>query len=153
MSFFGKPDSNVKTYQKFYASNNYNSVWIHQKGLSSITKQFLQVLDSLQYDALNPEKYYYTNLKQRAISILNEKNMDSIMQFELDMTNSFFTASKDLALGSNRLVKMNKDWKIKNDSLFNESALLKKCTDGISITAAFESIRPNHPWYKKFKDE
>lgn len=151
--FFGKPDSNVKTYQQFYASNNYNSVWIHQKGLSSITKQFLQVLDSLQYDALNPEKYYYTNLKQRAISILNEKNMDSIMQFELDMTNSFFTASKDLALGSNRLVKMNKDWKIKNDSLFNESALLKKCTDGISITAAFESIRPNHPWYNKFKDE
>jgi hypothetical protein len=151
--FFGKPDSNVKTYQQFYASNNYTSVWIHQKGLSSITKQFLQVLDSLQYDALNPEKYYYTNLKQRAISILNEKNMDSIMQFELDMTNSFFTASKDLALGSNRLVKMNKDWKTKNDSLFNESALLKKCTDGISITAAFESIRPNHPWYKKFKDE
>ena len=151
--FFGKPDSSVKTYQQFYASNNYNSVWIHQKGLSSITKQFLQVLDSLQYDALNPEKYYYTNLKQRAISILNEKNMDSIMQFELDMTNSFFTASKDLALGSNRLVKMNKDWKIKNDSLFNESALLKKCTDGMSITAAFESIRPNHPWYKKFKDE
>jgi len=151
--FFGKPDSNVKTYQQFYASNNYTSVWIHQKGLSSITKQFLQVLDSLQYDALNPEKYYYTNLKQRAISILNEKNMDSIMQFELDMTNSFFTASKDLALGSNRLVKMNKDWKIKNDSLFNESALLKKCADGISITAAFESIRPNHPWYKKFKDE
>jgi len=48
---------------------------------------------------------------------------------------------------------MNKDWKTKNDSLFNESALLKKCTDGISITAAFESIRPNHPWYKKFKDE
>jgi murein L,D-transpeptidase YcbB/YkuD len=151
--FFGKPDSNVKTYQQFYASNNYTSVWIHQKGLSSITKQFLQVLDSLQYDALNPEKYYYTNLKQRAISILNEKNMDSIMQFELDMTNSFFTASKDLALGSNRLVKMHKDWKIKNDSLFNESALLKKCVDGISITAAFESIRPNHPWYKKFKDE
>jgi murein L,D-transpeptidase YcbB/YkuD len=151
--FFGKPDSNVKTYQQFYASNNYTSVWIHQKGLSSITKQFLQVLDSLQYDALNPEKYYYTNLKQRAISILNEKNMDSIMQFELDMTNSFFTASKDLALGSNRLVKMHKDWKIKNDSLFNESALLKKCVDGMSITAAFESIRPNHPWYKKFKDE
>lgn len=153
ISFFGKPDSNVKTYQQFYASNNYTSVWIHQKGLSNITKQFLQVLDSLQYDALNPEKYYYTNLKQRAIFILNEKNMDSIMQFELDMTNSFFTASKDLALGSNRLVKMNKDWKIKNDSLFNESALLKKCTDGMSITAAFESIRPNHPWYKKFKDE
>jgi len=151
--FFGKSDSNVKTYQQFYASNNYNSVWIHQKGLSIIAKQFLQVIDSLQFDALNPEKYYYTNLKQRAISILDEKNMDSIMQFELDMTNSFFTASKDLALGCNRLVKMNKDWKIKNDSLFNESALLKKCADGISVTAAFESIRPNHPWYKKFKDE
>ena len=153
MTFFGKPDSNVKIYQQFYASTDYKSVWVHQKGLSTIAKQFLQVLDSLKYDALNPDKYYFTNLKQRTISILNEKNMDSIMQFELDMTSSFFAASKDLALGSNRLLKINKDWKCKNDTLFNESELLKKCADGMSITAAFESIRPNHPWYKKFKDE
>jgi murein L,D-transpeptidase YcbB/YkuD len=111
LSFFGKSDSVVKIYQQFYASNNYNSVWVHEDGLSSMSKQFLQVLDSLQYDALSPEKYYYTNLKERTKTIENEKNIDSIMQFELDMTNSFFTASKDLALGSKRLMNVNKEWK------------------------------------------
>jgi murein L,D-transpeptidase YcbB/YkuD len=153
LSFFGKTDSVVKIYQQFYASNNYNAVWVHEDGLSSISQQFLQVLDSLQYDALSPEKYYYTNLKERTKTIENEKNIDSIIQFELDMTNSFFTASKDLALGSKRLMNLNKEWKNTNDTLFSESVLLKKCVDGMSVTEAFESNRPNHPWYKKFKEE
>lgn len=150
---FSKVDSNVKVFKEFYTLNNYNPVWIHKDGLSKKSLAYLQVLDSLKYDALNPEDYHFSNLEARIKTIESEKNLDSIIQFELDMTHSFFKASQDLALGNKRLMNDNKEWKNKNDTLFNELTFLKACVDSLSVTNAFESIRPNHPWYKKFKEE
>lgn len=151
--FFNEIDSNIKLVQDFYVLNEYKPVWINDKGLSSKSNQLLQVIDSLKFDALKPEDYHFANLSERIKNIETEKNVDSIVQFELDMTKTFFSATTDIVLGSKRKLNTNKEWKNKNDTMFNAALVLKSCVDSVSVSDLFEKLRPNHPWYKKFKEE
>lgn len=138
-----------------YSLNNYEPFWLQKTGLSNFSEIYLHELDSLQYDGLNPEDYNYSALLKKSNEVKNKKTQSTIdlTQFEMEMTHSFFKSAHDLVLGKLQGPEIYKDWKNKNDTLFNAASTLVKIMASSDFKTQFDSLRPNHVWYQKFRNE
>ena len=138
-----------------YALNNYEPFWLQKTGLSNFCTIYLQELDSLQYDGLNPEDYHLSALQKKSESIKKNSvtSVSDLAEFEFEMTHSFFKSAHDLVLGKLSGAIIYKDWKNKNDSLFNVASTFVKTMSSSDFKTNFDSLRPNHIWYKKFRNE
>ncbi|MBP6623917.1 MAG: hypothetical protein KA198_02020, partial [Chitinophagaceae bacterium] len=152
-----KNDSTIslKTFFESYSLGNFEPFWLQKSGLSNYASEFLHALDSLTFDGLNAENYNYATLLQKSKDIEAEKikSPEELARFDLEMTYAFLKATKDLVIGKDFELKRNKDWKNKNDTLFNQAQTLYSLINSENFNNSFDSLRPNHIWYTKFRQE
>ncbi len=152
-----KDDSTIslKTFSESYALGNFEPYWLQKSGLSNYASEFLHALDSLTFDGLDAENYHYKELLQKSKDIEADKikSPEELARFDLEMTYAFLKSTKDLVIGKDFESKRYKDWKNKNDTLFNEANTLFALMNSDNFKKSFDSLRPNHIWYTKFREE
>ncbi|MBL7767129.1 MAG: L,D-transpeptidase family protein [Chitinophagaceae bacterium] len=150
----GDTVSHPEAIQKFYRDRQFQPVWLNAQGLYARTFQLFDALDSLYYEGLQPAQYQVTWFRQQAEGIKsgNITQTNALLEFETGMTLTFFKAASDMVIGRDFKSKKNKDWMNKNDSLFDEVLILNRALK-YPMQDAFTAMRPDHPWYIKFRNE
>lgn len=138
-------------FQTFYQNRNYVPMWFNKTGLTKKAKEFIQSFDSLRYDGIDIESLGASPLKTVETLCASEPiPTEKAQEAELILTQHLFKLTKALVMGVS--VDSNKEWKIKNDTLFHESTWVK-ALDTMSSPDFIQWLRPAHPWYQAFRTE
>lgn len=149
---FGDSSFAFKEYQRCYVQNEYKPLWITEDGLPIYTKEMLESIKGFSQDAIDVSAYKSDDLIQR-FSTLSPSDAKALLEYDLEITYSFFKATRDMLLGTSYANKSNKEWKNKNDTLFNAAKLWKEMSDANDFSGKIDSLRPQHPWYRLFMNE
>lgn len=139
----------LDVFKKIYADKT--SRWFNEKGINKNGSDFLKVLVDLQNDGLDIKRYRTDELLQLSREIQQKATEQNVFSFETKTTNAFLMASKDMLIGST--ANTNKEIKNSNDSLVNEVDILNLALKNGNLAESFALMRPQHPWYKKFREE
>ncbi len=103
-----------------YQVTDYQSVWMEHNKPGKAATSFLQELEDVSSDGLNPEKYHLTELKKLlgVVGGSNTNNMDSILGLDTMLTSSYLAVTHDLLFGEIAPKLADSLWHHKNDSLF-----------------------------------
>lgn len=135
-----------------YKEHQYQPFWIKEEGIPVYASNMLEQSADLKYDGLPVEQYHLQELKEQT-SKLVQATSSEWAAWDLAMSKTFLQITHDLLLGYRFEQKSNKEWKNKNDSAVNWYAILQKSTLAGDFSEAFRTIRPDHPWYHKFREE
>ncbi len=137
---------------QLYSTNSLQPFWISEKGFSAEAASFIEAIPELEFDGLNLHDYHLQEL-QACMKKTNSLSDSALVNIEFKLSNTFFQITHDMILG-NRIGKINsKDWKNKNDSLFNYGILLKQSIANGNFFDVFQRMRPQQYWYAKFRQE
>ncbi|MEZ5047053.1 MAG: L,D-transpeptidase family protein [Chitinophagaceae bacterium] len=149
---FGDSLFSISEYNNLYASKNYEPIWLQDDGLPAYTIQMLQAVQALHYDGIDTSNYAIASL-QSQFQFLNTSDYDSLAYFDMALTHTYFKALHDVLIGSAFESKTNKEWKNKNDTAFVPSQLLASALETYQFGPLLDSLKPQHPWYKIFRNE
>lgn len=130
---------------------NKTSFWFNEEGINALAGELLQTLHGLQNDGLDIQHYRYDELVSLSKEIQSNATEQNIFSFETKITDAFLTSIREMLLGAK--INTNKEIKNSNDSLVREVDILKLALKNNSILDAFQLLRPQHPWYNKFRQE
>lgn len=137
-----------------YTSHSFQPFWLNGEGVNANVSDYLQVLKEIRYDGMNPELYQLGRLENKLSKLKNTRaDQNELNAFELQLTHSFLTLSKDMLLGNDTIHLHAKDWKNKNDSIPDFGSILCKTIDNNDVKAAVDIMRPQHNYYKAFRKE
>ncbi|MBK7763048.1 MAG: L,D-transpeptidase family protein [Bacteroidetes bacterium] len=141
-------------FKKLYASRNYEACWLTKDGVTKQASDYLEILEEIQYDGLEKNKYLsasihslYSNIKTGSYTL------DDLHNLEASLSYSFISLTNDMVYGKDTTLQIRKYWKIKNDSNFSVANSCKKAIDENSLPATFDKLRPNNSYYKAFRNE
>lgn len=135
-----------------YKEHQYQPFWIKEEGIPVYAGNMLEQGADLKFDGLPVEQYQLQTLKDQSAKLV-QASPSEWAAWDLAMSKTFLQIAHDLLLGYRFEQKSNKEWKNKNDSAVNWYAILQKSTLAGDFSEAFRTIRPNHPWYRKFRQE
>lgn len=138
-----------------YKIHQYKPIWLQKNGQAPLTIQWLQVLNDIQADGLDSMSY---NLKQiRELDRILEKgrSLPDSMAYSLDflLTASFIKLSNDMLTGTHPGKIIRKEWKNKNDSLFDPGPVLIHAVETAQLAEAINEFRPQAPLYQSLRNE
>lgn len=153
-SMSGIKDSFVADFvlSSVYKEHQYQPFWILEDGIPMYATNMLNQAENLRYDALPLEHYPLQELKEQATQLSKAAPADWAA-WDMAMSKTFLQIAHDLLLGYRFEQKTNKEWKNKNDSALNWFAILRKSTLAGDFSEAFKAMRPDHPWYARFRSE
>ena len=141
----------MEEFKKFYQGRSFSSLWFNKTGLNKKAKDFILSFDSLIYDGLKLSDLGYDDIQTaQSLTTSDPITTEHALEAELLLTRSLFKVTKAMILGS--VIDSNKEWKIKNDTLFSESSWCR-AIDTLSSFEYIQNLRPSHAWYKKFREE
>ena len=141
---------------EFYTKRNFEPIWIEDNGITALGESYLTELDSVYYDGLSPKHYhiFLANDENNKFKSGTKLSAQEWADFEYLMSKSYMKVSNDLVLGRYyELNKSNKNWKNKNDSIFNAAEALEKSIVNGNMNEALHFMRPHHPYYHAFRNE
>lgn len=128
-------------------------LWFDLKGIKEGAKEMVFHLDELKFEGLDPKSYqrdYIQHIVERLKDPL--KNIfptDSIVRWDIVLTNTYLSAARDLILGRSLVNQVDKGWYIRNDTVFNGASFLVKSIMGSSHFPSWDTFRPVVPEYSK----
>jgi murein L,D-transpeptidase YcbB/YkuD len=131
-----------------YMQHQYHPLWVRPNGALPWVSAFLQDLDSLQWDGLQPERYHYTALMQQydRLQKTTSPTLADYMALDTALTASYLSASHDLLLGVISPKTADSDWFHVNDTLWQAAKLLLQAADSDTY-AAMQNYRSAIPTY------
>jgi len=135
-----------------YKGDNPKPIWINGDGVSAKGMQLLSELKNIDDDGLKPKDYLFDSLNNIQAQIKSKSVGErKLAVFELMMSYAFERAGKHLLMGKLVPLKLNEEWQNTNDSIWDaDSSFIR--LENESVSAIYESLRPAHPWYKRFRE-
>lgn len=142
---------------QYYKKNDYTSVWLGKNGLLHITDSLISKIKESVFDGLNPYDYHLSEIERLNTYLRTYKGQNddpnfisSCTDFEMLMSDAFFTYASHQYVGKTRSNKYNKEWKIhlKSVSLIDS---LKIGSDEKKIKKILNHFSCIHPSYQKLK--
>lgn len=135
-----------------YQVTDYQSVWMENNKPGKSANTFLQELEDVTYDGLNPEKYHLSALK-KMIGIVGGSavnNMDNTIALDTMLTASYIAVTHDLLFGEITPQSADSLWHHKNDSLFTAPQSLVHIEERY---VPLNDYRSTVPTYALLRDE
>ncbi len=137
-----------------YEANNYEPIWLYKGGISKKATQFIEATEQIKYDGFNTDDFKLKELKKYIQSIDKEtENIETLKEIELGFSYQYLLATHAMQYGLRTPKEIYPDWKNKNDSIYAGATLLKSAFNTITFNDVFDSLRPKHFWYEKFRTE
>lgn len=137
--------------KEFYASNNYNPLWVSKEILSPKGKEMLDFVGTSEFLGLNKDLYQYQKIQLLVDSLTKlQPNVDFnlLKQLEVHLTSSFLQIAlhidKGMFADTSKGITSN-FWS--NDDKY--AKLLDK-TSNDSISKIIASLEPNNPMYHRY---
>ncbi len=132
----------------FYSGNQFEPVWVNEKGLNKAGEELLKILSQTEEYGL-PKNYYGLDNIQDALNALKTKDEKPglIADIELSLTNAWYLLAlhlKEGAVGNAQL--LNKDFGANSDFY---TQVLRKSLDTKKIRKSLEDIQPQDFQYRK----
>jgi putative peptidoglycan binding domain protein len=142
--------SDTRTY---YVLNGGKTRWLYQDIPSRLFAEYMQVLDSIDNDGLNPETYRQTPLKKAVDSAYVHKADESYkVQLDKEITASFLLLTKHLTNGRFLKKTYGKHSWLKPKNTYNNAEALLKIADTIPLSQLITSLLPANPQYQQMKN-
>lgn len=140
---------------KLYQATEGNPVWIQRNGQAANAKQWLQVLQDIHADGLDSSDYFISEIRHLARKSQKNRSLpdSTAFQLELLLTSSFIKLSTDMLCGTHASQIRRKEWKNRNDSLFDPVPLLLSAIENTHFDEAIQDLRPRHPAYSAMQNE
>jgi murein L,D-transpeptidase YcbB/YkuD len=128
-----------------YQQNEYMPVWLSQGKPVKATAAYLQELEEIRWDGLDPEKYKLSTLKKLHSELLAGKTgINDLINFDTLFTRSYLMASHDLLLGEINPRKADSTWFYKNDTVWAAPAILLNNDEQYTSLDSFRSSLPTY---------
>ncbi len=128
-----------------YQLNEYIPIWLFQNKPVKAATSYLQDLEEIQWDGLDPEKYKLTELKKINNEILAGKSdMNTLLSFDTLFTYSYLLAAHDLLFGEINPKKADSTWFYKNDTVWDAPAMLLNNDEQYTSLSYFRSMLPDY---------
>lgn len=135
----------------FYASNNYNSIWVSKEVLSPKGKEMLDFVGTSEFLGLNKDLYQYQKLQQLVDTLSKlQPNIDFnlLKQLEVHLTTSFLQIALHIDKGMFADTSKGINTNFWSDDDKYAKLLERTSTDSISKIIA--SLEPNNPLYNRY---
>jgi murein L,D-transpeptidase YcbB/YkuD len=140
---------------EFYQDRDFEEVWSNNGKINSLAEDFLEEIESVKYDGLNPDDYnqalihsFFEEIQNKR-KILKPKSTPELVDLDFLMTDAFLRLAKDLELGKISPDSRGSYWKLAaKESSVNRIELLGEVAGGEDIRDVLESLYPNHEMYK-----
>ncbi|MHC5308675.1 L,D-transpeptidase family protein [Myroides sp. LJL116] len=133
--------------QEFYALNNFKTAW----GDSKDRQDLLQVIADIKYDGIQSSIFdssILSNYDQQYTTLA-----DSVLvQADIAYTTTFNKLTQSLFNGILDPRKLYNDWDLEYHQI-NTAATLILVLDNTAVLQAFDSIRPHHKQYGRYRDK
>ncbi|EAZ80187.1 L,D-transpeptidase family protein [Algoriphagus machipongonensis] len=145
--------------KSFYKNREFEEVWSKNGKINSTANDFLEELENVKYDGLNPEDYnlaliqeFFEDIKSQQ-KILKPKSTPELVDLDFLMTDAFFRLAKDLELGKIGPESRGTYWKLEaKESNTDPLELLNSVAEGEDIEDALASLYPKLDMYSKGRE-
>ncbi|RQO32374.1 hypothetical protein DBR32_01860 [Taibaiella sp. KBW10] len=142
---------NISTQVKaVYEKNDHKPIWLKGDKFSDQASGFINSLEQLKWDGLDPEKYQLSRLK-KCLSA-SKATEDSLARWDILFTEAYVGAARDLTFGLINPAEIDKEWHADNDSTFTVVDDLAKLGTDKSATD-LKNYRPLNPRYALMQKE
>lgn len=139
--------SRYRSMAQLYLEKGYEPVWVTKDGGTKMAHQLLNELDSIRWDGINPERYRLSELKSLLAQFETRETseLSAVLDLDTSLTQSYFTASKELLLGTIVPEAADSLWFHVNDSSWN----IKQASTGLvkGNYVSLEAFRSKQPPY------
>ncbi len=145
--------------RSFYASREFESIWLDGNGLSAKGKHLLAQIEDSKYDGLQPSDYHLEEIS--ALSSNPEKDKKKFrnlsdgekVRLELLLTDGFFMLAHDLEKGKVNPSALDSSWRFEEKKTEADYLkLLEEIADGGSVEKAFAKLYPASELYAKGRE-
>lgn len=143
----------------FYEDRDYEEVWSNNGKINDLAEEFLEEIESVKYDGLNPQDYNLAQINeffeeiQNKRRILKPKSTPELVDLDLLMTDAFFKLSHDLEVGKISSQSQNSYWKLEaKEAKADYNELLQEIADGEDIQDGLASLYPKMDMYTKGRE-
>jgi murein L,D-transpeptidase YcbB/YkuD len=138
-----------------YQLSEYQPVWESGNKASKDVKLFLDELEELRWDGLDPERYNLSGLKKLQDQLNDKTDVNGVISIDTAFTHSYLAAAGDLLLGAVLPRAADSLWFHKNDSIWNAPRLLAN-SDKYPTLNDYRSTVPTYlllrDEYKRYSD-
>ncbi|MHC5200802.1 L,D-transpeptidase family protein [Myroides sp. LJL119] len=133
--------------KEFYQLNNYQTAWLEKEN----RLELLQTLQEIHYDGINPKYFELNKIKDLVENW--ENSTDSLkIQADITFTRAFEQLTQVLFNGILDPRKIYNDWDLEYHQI-NTAKTLILVLDNNAVSQAFDSIRPVHPQYHRYREK
>ena len=143
----------------FYEDRDYEEVWSNNGKINDLAEEFLEEIEAVKYDGLNPQDYNLAQINeffeeiQNKRRILKPKSTPELVDLDLLMTDAFFKLSHDLEVGKISSQSQDSYWKLEaKEAKANYNELLQEIADGEDIQDGLASLYPKMDMYTKGRE-
>ncbi len=130
--------------------SNKQSIWFDKFGLSQQGQELMHQIEMSKAEGLDPEDYNFSVLDSTLGNIENFSASD-LRKTEYTLSQCFLAFSQDLLMGKVTPLSVDKNWQNINDTAWSMDTMIQQMQSE-SVAQVLEGLRPNHPWYKKFRN-
>ena len=141
---------------RFYEDRDFEEIWSSNGKINSQAEDFLNEIEAVKYDGLNPDDYnrqliheYFEEIEGKK-RILRPKSAPELVDLEFLMTDAFFRLSKDLEVGKVGPEARGSYWKLDpKESKIDPAALLTEIGEGKKVEKVLSELYPDLEMYRK----
>ncbi|MFW6269524.1 MAG: L,D-transpeptidase family protein [Bacillota bacterium] len=116
-----------KYLKDFYRKRNFQPVWITYNSLLPKANKFIKIIKNSSQKGLLPEDYHLSLINKKIEKYKTDKNIETLVQLELILSDSFLIYISDLDQGRFDYTNMERKW-FQTNSSNNYSKILKEIT-------------------------
>lgn len=131
--------------QEFYELNDYKTAWSDPVN----QQELIQSIQQINYDGINPSTFELETLEHYSDN-WKQLNDSTKIQADFLFTQSFETLTQKLFNGVLNPRKLYRDWDLEYHEI-NTAKTLILVLDNNAVNQAFDSIRPKHPQYHRYR--
>lgn len=148
--FFVEQDSLITNKEMSALYPNNESLWLDKFGLNQKAEDFLAYLRQCDNEGFIPAQFEITTLDSLK-KLLNKEKLSTDAQalLEMKISYAYLKLSRQLLHGRILPNSIDKTWNNTNDSTANVLNFYKLISEN-TVQNVLDSLRPNHPWYKRF---
>jgi murein L,D-transpeptidase YcbB/YkuD len=139
--------------RRTYGGFDFLPLWLNENGNTDAADKFLEDLETLNDDGLDPERYKLSRLKKELKEFEKNKltDINALVSLDTSLTHSYIQASHDLLLGAVAPEDVDSLWFHANDSNWHPDRLLLSTLGANNSYPSLDSFRSNVLTYKLLK--
>ncbi|TFV92402.1 murein L,D-transpeptidase [Algoriphagus kandeliae] len=155
----GRQIQHYKSIEEFYASRDYQPLWIDSKNLTELAYELRYEIEQSKFDGLNPQDYHFALIQTFFKAIEENKKagfeplVEDLTDLELFLSDAVIRLAQDLDQGKLDPSKLNQSWNIpKKSARFNSSIFFQKLANERTLRPLLVDLYPKIDTYVKGRE-